>query len=226
MRTFLSSAAPRSSRCTRPTFTPSPPARTPARWWPGPRRPRRCSPRREVAGERFSGVALGSIAAGALFVYAGIKGYSIPNTIKALITGKSPAAQTQATPVSGSVQASTTALTTATGAAGVPPRAGDGISGEGRGYLSGGPSTPGKWDCSSFVSYVLGHDLGLPIPGGTWASVTANGTQHGPASGSYMSFGSSVPLAQAQPGDPLATADHMGIVTGGGQMVSAQDPQL
>jgi cell wall-associated NlpC family hydrolase len=179
-----------------------------------------------VAGERFSGVALGSIAAGALFVYAGIKGYSIPNTIKALITGKSPAAQTQATPVSGSVQASTTALTTATGSASGSAISADAMKYVGQGYIYGGPSTPGKWDCSSFVSYVLGHDLGLPVPGGTWASVTANGTQHGPASGSYMSFGSSVPLAQAQPGDLVATADHMGIVTGGGQMVSAQNPQL
>lgn len=66
-----------------------------------------------ASGERFSGVALGSIAAGAIFMYAGIKGYSIPNTIKALITGKTPAGQTQATAVSGSVQ--TTADTTSTG---------------------------------------------------------------------------------------------------------------
>jgi hypothetical protein len=68
-----------------------------------------------VAGERFSGVALGSIAVGALFAYAGIKGYSIPNTIKALISGQSPAGQSQATPVSGTVPASTTASTTASG---------------------------------------------------------------------------------------------------------------
>jgi hypothetical protein len=76
-----------------------------------------------MAGERFSGVALGSIAVGALFVYAGVKGYSIPTTIKALISGQTPAGQTQATPVSGSVAASTTALTTATGTA--PVVAGD-----------------------------------------------------------------------------------------------------
>ena len=104
--------------------------------------------------------------------------------------------------------------------------ANDALQYVGDGYVYGGPSTPNKWDCSSFVSYVLGHDLGMAIPGGSWASVTANGTQHGPASGTYMSFGTSVPLAQAQAGDLLATGDHIGICIGNGQMVSAQDEVL
>jgi Lysozyme like domain len=51
-------------------------------------------------GSRFNGVALGSIAVGGLLAYAGIKGYSIPATIKKLISGQSPAGQAQATPVS------------------------------------------------------------------------------------------------------------------------------
>ncbi len=53
------------------------------------------------SGEKFSGVAAGSIAAGALFLYAAIKGYSIPNTIKALIQGKTPAGQAQTTGLTG-----------------------------------------------------------------------------------------------------------------------------
>jgi hypothetical protein len=70
-----------------------------------------------MAGDRFSGVALGSIAAGALFVYAGVKGYSVPQTIKALISGQAPGGQTQATPVSGNVAGSTASTAAATGTA-------------------------------------------------------------------------------------------------------------
>ena len=40
--------------------------------------------------ERFSGVAVGSIAVGALFVYAGLKAYSIPQALKAMLSGKPP----------------------------------------------------------------------------------------------------------------------------------------
>jgi len=176
-------------------------------------------------GERFSGVAVGSIAAGALFLYAAIKGYSIPNTIKALISGKSPVGQVQTTGLTGT----SSIVGTATGGGGTASGsaiASDALKYAGQGYIYGGPSSPGRWDCSSFVSYVLGHDLGLAIPGGTWVSVTASGTQHGPDSSAYMSFGTSVPLAQAQPGDLVATADHMGIVIGNGQMISAQNAQL
>jgi len=175
-------------------------------------------------GEKFSGIAVGSIAAGGIFVYAGIKGYSIPNTIKVLISGKNPAVQAQTTGLTGTSSIGDTSG--ATGSASGSAIASDALKYVGQRYIYGGPSTPGKWDCSSFVSYVLGHDLGLAIPGGNWASVTANGTQHGPDSSAYMSFGTSVPLSSAQPGDIVATADHMGIVIGNGQMVSAQDPQL
>ena len=44
---------------------------------------------------RFNGVAIGSIAVGGLLAYAGFKGYSIPATIKKLISGQSPAGQAQ-----------------------------------------------------------------------------------------------------------------------------------
>jgi D-alanyl-D-alanine carboxypeptidase len=48
---------------------------------------------------RLNGVALGAVAAGSVFVYAGIKGYSIPDTIKNLISGKSPVGQSQSAPI-------------------------------------------------------------------------------------------------------------------------------
>jgi hypothetical protein len=46
-----------------------------------------------------NGVALGAVSAGIVFVYAGLKGYSIPETLQALIAGKSPAGQKQAAAV-------------------------------------------------------------------------------------------------------------------------------
>jgi Lysozyme like domain len=65
--------------------------------------------------DQVSGVAVGSVAFGALLVFAGIKGYSIPQTLQLVIQGKSPLGQAQVTPVT---QASAAAGTA--GAAGVP----------------------------------------------------------------------------------------------------------
>lgn len=50
----------------------------------------------------LDGVSVGVMAAGAVFLYAGIKGYSIPATLQDIITGKSPASQPEAKPVTGS----------------------------------------------------------------------------------------------------------------------------
>lgn len=53
--------------------------------------------------EKINGVALASIGAGVLFAYAGIKGYSIPQTIKSVIQGKDPRQQPVAQPVTSPV---------------------------------------------------------------------------------------------------------------------------
>lgn len=122
----------------------------------------------------------------------------------------------------GSGTSTTSAVSSATGSA----ISDDALKYVGQGYVWGGPSQPGRWDCSSFANYVVGHDEGLPIPGGSWAAVTANGTQHGPATPSWMLFGTPVNYGREQPGDIVVSAEHMGIVIGGGKMVSAQDEQL
>lgn len=101
----------------------------------------------------------------------------------------------------------------------------------GQGYVYGGTGArPGDWDCSSFFSFVVGHDLGMTLPGGTWAQVTANGTVHGPVVLTYSTWGGAVnvPAASMAPGDMvcwpgLGTGGHMGIVTGYNQMISALD---
>jgi cell wall-associated NlpC family hydrolase len=105
---------------------------------------------------------------------------------------------------------------------------------KGESYVYGGTGAqPGDWDCSSFVSYVLGHDLGLQVPGGTWAQVTASGTQHGPVVTSYATWSgaATIPASAAAEGDlvlfvGLGTGGHMGIVLGPDKMISALDPLI
>lgn len=119
------------------------------------------------------------------------------------------------------------AATTVTGA----DIAAAGVRYKGQGYVySGTGARPGDWDCSSFASYVLGHDLGLGLPGGSWTEVTRNGTMHGPVVVSYATWGGAVtvPEASATPGDlvlfvGIGTGGHMGIVLGADKMVSALD---
>jgi|SRR5579862_1198777 len=64
---------------------------------------------------QVDGIALGMIAGGALFMYAGIKGYSVPHALQALIQGKSLAAEPQKYPITGAGPA--TGGSTSTGGA-------------------------------------------------------------------------------------------------------------
>lgn len=110
----------------------------------------------------------------------------------------------------------------------------DALKYRGRGYVFGGTaSSPGDWDCSSFVSYVLGHDLRLPLPGGQWGDPGFPPNAHGPVVDDYASWDGANPVAQGQEqaGDLVlwvgaGASGHMGIVTGKGRMISALNPQL
>jgi hypothetical protein len=55
--------------------------------------------------ERFSGLALGSIAVGSVLVFAGVKGYSIGQAVQDLIQGKNPANEPVTKPISGTAGA-------------------------------------------------------------------------------------------------------------------------
>lgn len=177
---------------------------------------------------RVNGFSLAYTSAGAVVLWSGIKGWSISSTFKALLGGITPSSSTE--PIDTSTVETTSEAPAAGGATG-SAIADDALKYEGHGYVFGGPSNPtGGWDCSSFVSYVLGHDLGLKIPGGTWASVTDNGKSHGPVSAQYMLYGTGIKAAQAQAGDIIASVDHVGFIVtnngGSGTMISAQDEQL
>jgi cell wall-associated NlpC family hydrolase len=144
-----------------------------------------------------------------------------------------PAGQTTAAAVAAGVEAaSPTAAGTAAGqgitnAATGSAIANDALKYEGEGYVWGGPAdVPGDWDCSSFVSYVLGHDLAMALPGGgKYGDAGYPPHAHGPTTNDYLLFGTPVNLGSEQPGDLVVSTVHMGVVIGGGGMISAQDPQ-
>jgi len=98
----------------------------------------------------------------------------------------------------------------------------------GAGYVWGGPADrPGNWDCSSFTSYVLGHDLGMALPGGgKFGDPGYPPHAHGPTTLQYLLWGTPLNLDQVRAGDLIVSSEHIGIAISGTQMVSAQDPAL
>jgi cell wall-associated NlpC family hydrolase len=168
------------------------------------------------------------VTVGGLLVFSGIKGSTISDTIKAVLQGNltventEPLSNANATVVTaGAIQGSVTGSAIAT----------DALQYQGHAYLYGGapgPTGMNPWDCSSFVSYILGHDMHLSIPGGLWATITANGSQHGPTTTDYLAWSqaSTIPLASAQAGDLAVWSTHIGICLNSSQMISALNPNL
>jgi hypothetical protein len=174
------------------------------------------------------GASVAYVVAGGLLLFSGIKGSSISDTVKAALSGTLTVTDTEtlsnpdATAVTpGAVQGSVSGRSIAT----------DALQYQGHAYVYGGapgPTGANPWDCSSYVSYVLGHDMTLDIPGGTWASVTDNGSAHGPTTTDYLAWSgaSSIPLANAQAGDLAVWSTHIGICLNPSQMISALNPNL
>lgn len=181
----------------------------------------------------INGLSVAYCVMGGTLLFSGIKGSTISDTVKGIFTGDL-----------NSIQATETISITngSSGGSSSPTPIGASASGQqiigtamkynGHKYRFGGPSNPTDgWDCSSFVSYVLGHDLGMLLPGGqTWAHATSNGASHGPVADQFAStpnfkkVGNS-PLSN-EPGDLLVWTGHVGFGTGNGGMFSAFDTQL
>ena len=173
----------------------------------------------------LSGIPVGMVVIGGVLVWSGIENEPVTAIFQALATGKMPPKGPvdppgfYATPGTGS--GSSTAQFPASDSA----IANDAMKYQGHCYQFGGapgPDGTGCWDCSSFVNWVLGHDLGLAIPG--YKPGTYNGQSHGPATTQYLVFGSAVSAASVQAGDLVVGITHMGIATGGGNYISAHDP--
>lgn len=170
------------------------------------------------------GLALGALAAGSLFAYAGIRGYSVPHAIQALVSGQPPSTGGHANQISGT-PADDVGPGSPAGSATSSAIATDALRYQGHCYIYGG--APGRdgtgcWDCSSFCNWVLGHDLKLAIPG----YKTYDGTVHGPATTEYLIWGGGqhIPQAQLEAGDLVVGFSHMGIAIGGNSYISAHDP--
>lgn len=54
-----------------------------------------------MAVQGISGTAIAVIAAGGVFAYAGLKGYSVSTTLRDILSGKNPKTQTQTTAIAG-----------------------------------------------------------------------------------------------------------------------------
>ena len=193
-----------------------------------------------------SAAAVAYSVAGGLIVLSGIKGSTLSDTVRSVLTGNLSGLQdTETITVTNGSPASGASPATGPGTSPGTPAGGggslNGISGtqiladamkyNGHVYVYGGPSNPnGGWDCSSFASYVLGHDLGLMLPGNvTWSQATADGTQHGPTADQFSGTPGFSKVgtdpAQNQPGDLLVWTGHVGFGTGAGGMFSAYDTQ-
>jgi len=165
-------------------------------------------------------VPLAAIAAGALFVYSGVRGFSVLKAAQNIIKG---------TPPQTAQVASTLTLPGGATVIGGSPIAG-GIPGIAQKYVGklryvfGGPPPMGTVDCSSFASKVLA-EAGVKNPGGA----AYDPRTHGPTTLSYLSWNGARTIGHsanvAQPGDLCVWQTHMGICIGGGKMVSARDPQ-
>lgn len=182
---------------------------------------------------KVNGIALGITGVGVVFVYSGVSGRSVLSMFQNVVTGKSPQTATAAnqfavtTPAPSGGTSSTPAGSAPPASGGQAAIAADAMRYVGHVYHFGGPSNPTNgWDCSSFAIYVVGHDMNLPVPGGTWAAATNSGKSHGPTAAQWKSWSGATNIArnQAQPGDLLCWDTHIGFVAPDGQhMISAYD---
>lgn len=93
----------------------------------------------------------------------------------------------------------------------------------GSGYVFGGNADRvGNWDCSSFVFYVLAHDLGLSVLGHKWGDPGVPPHAHGPVASQYKLIG--IGVSRPAAGDVVAWNTHVGIALDANRIVSARTP--
>lgn len=167
-----------------------------------------------------NGRALTAIGTGVLFVWSGIKGWSVLGSLGDLLTGRKPN-QPELYPLSVAGSGAGTGSGNASGLAGIA------LQYQGHAYVFGG--APGKdgshgWDCSSFVNFVVGVKAGKAIPG--YGPGRYDGSTHGPTTVQWAAWTgfSSVKRSDVQAGDIIVWADHMGIATDANNYISAHSP--
>lgn len=178
-----------------------------------------------------SGLGVAYAASGFVLLWSGYKNASLKSTLTAFLKGQPPAANPTGALTVGLTGTGTTASTSADVTVTSSGIANDALKYAGHAYLYGGaPGTSGAqpWDCSSFCNWVLGHDLGMTLPGDS--SPGYSGTSHGPNTLSYLAWSGASTVSNsassAQAGDLCVWQTHMGIATGSGNMISALDESL
>jgi len=112
--------------------------------------------------------------------------------------------------------------------------AADALRYQGKGYVYGGDCSggPGDWDCSSFLTWVLGRDLRMTLPGGgRWGDPGYPTSAHGPVVLDYSRWDAAVPVSDPQRGDLViwpgsGPNGHIGVVLGPDRMISALNPEV
>jgi hypothetical protein len=175
----------------------------------------------------FKGAPVAYCVVGGIVLYSGIKGSSISDTFRAALSGNLTVKNTE--PLS-NPNATVVNASGVVGTASGSSIANHALSYVGHAYLYGGapgPNGTSPWDCSSCVSFILGAACGLAIPGGSWSTVTDNGSEHGPTTTSYLAWSGAkdIPANQVGAGD-LCWSTHIGIALNNSQMLSALNPTL
>jgi len=159
-----------------------------------------------------SGLAVGLATAGGLLLFSGLKGVSIPDAVRGVLsTGQLPAPAPSATPVS-----TTSGAPLANGGASGSPIADAALKYQGKVPYKWGGADPSGWDCSGFVTWVLHHDLGYNLPSNTH---TVCMQFYGWSGASKVT----TPMV-VQPGDLVVWPSHMGIAVSSTEMISAENP--
>lgn len=170
---------------------------------------------------------MAAVSIGILFIWSGIKGWSILGTLGDLVKGGKPGDQ-NVYPLS--IPGGGNGIS-ATGPIYMPPERGSiaptALQYQGHAYRFGGaPGRDGSqpWDCSSFVNYVIGTRLGLSIPG--YKAGAYDGSSHGPTTGQWAGWAGLVRIKRADVSvdDIIVWTGHMGIAISNQQYVSALNP--
>lgn len=167
----------------------------------------------------FNGPALAATAIGTLFLWSGIKGWSVLGTVQDVITGKGPS-DINVNPV-GAPASGTIDIGSGPGSVGIASVAQEYL---GHAYKYGGapgPNAENPWDCSSYCNFVIGVRLGLAIPG--YSPGGYKGTSHGPATGNWGVWPGlqTITRQELQAGDLIVWTGHMGIALDTNTMISA-----
>lgn len=192
----------------------------------------------------ISGFALLMFGGGVILAVAGLRNAKTADVLRALIKGEALPSGTSEIQVSerkiseglnaAEARGIAAGLGTASGSSGsattpdapIGPSSGSAVVDTGKKYLGipykfGGSSTSGM-DCSGFVNYVLGRDLGWPIPG----SATGKYSGHGPTAIQYYNWSTAPKIARSQVtvGDLVCWTGHIGIAVDNTNMINAARP--